>query len=119
MARSLTLADVSDELIAEHGLCRGGAHSYRCNDPRAALVPLAEIVGPEGRLLNEDAVRSILRGIRDGAELPPVELHPIRGANRLRLYHGMHRWRVAVALGYTAIPATLMSANAAESLGLY
>jgi hypothetical protein len=52
-------------------------------------------------------------------EVPPVELHPVRGAPGLRIYHGLHRWRVSLALGFSSIPATIMSTGAAESLGLY
>jgi hypothetical protein len=42
---------------------------YRCTDPRAMLVPVAEITAPV-RKLNPDALRSLLRGVRDGDDLP-------------------------------------------------
>jgi hypothetical protein len=73
-ARALTLSDVPDSLLAEYGFHRGGAPavSYTCSEPAAVLVPIGEVSGPDGRKLNEESVRSLLRGIRDGAELPPI-----------------------------------------------
>jgi len=48
------------------------ARSRRATDaptPRAMLVPVAEITAPV-RKLNPDALRSLLRGVRDGDDLP-------------------------------------------------
>ena len=72
--RPLTLDCVPDELLAECGLRRGAAMTphYCCTDPAAVLVPLADVVGPMQRKLNRDDLAKILRGFRDGDDIPPV-----------------------------------------------
>jgi hypothetical protein len=114
--RPLTLDGVPDELLAEFGLRRGGATlpSYRWADAAAVLVPLADITGPLQRKLNEESVRSLLRGIRDGADLPPVVVFREPGAQTAALLDGLHRVRVSIALGFVAIPALMISRDAAE-----
>lgn len=116
----MTLDDVSDELLAEYGLPGGGATaaSYRCSDQTALLVPLAEVIGPR-RMLNVDAVRSLLRGVRDGVELPPIVVFREPGAATAALLDGLHRWRVSLALGFLAIPATQPSRDDAELVYCY
>lgn len=114
--RLLTLDGVPDDLLAECGLVRGGAStvSYCCTDPSAVLVPIVEITGPEHRKLNEDAVRSLLQGIRDGAVLPPVVVFREPGAPTAALLDGLHRWRISLALGFLAIPAMQPTRDAAD-----
>jgi hypothetical protein len=72
--RLLTLDSVPDDLLAECGLHRGGATepSYRCSDPAAVLVPLAEVTGPFNRKLNREALASILQGFRICSDFEPV-----------------------------------------------
>jgi len=108
MDRHLTLEHISDELLAEYGLRRGGATrpSYRSSDPNAVLISLAEIGGPQARNLNEQAIRDLLRGIRDDAPIPPVVVFREPGAATATLLDGLHRWRLSQALGYIAIPTT-------------
>jgi hypothetical protein len=50
--RLLTLNSVSDGPLAQFSVARGSvtAPSYRCTDPSATLVPLAEVIGPDRRL---------------------------------------------------------------------
>jgi hypothetical protein len=105
--RPLTLDDVPDELLAEVGLSRGCAPgaSYRCSDPGAFLVPLAEVVGP-ARKLNREALRSFLCAVRDGIARPPVVVFREPGAATATLLDGLHRWRASSALGFSAIPCT-------------
>lgn len=73
MNRPQTLTNVSDELLAEFCLFRGGAiaAAYRCCDPNATLSPLAGLTGPMHRKLDEAAGRRLLQGVRDGDALPP------------------------------------------------
>jgi hypothetical protein len=103
--RPLTLDDVSNELLAEYGLVRGSstAASYCCTDPSAISVPLTDVIGPKRRL-NEDSVRNLLRGLRDGADIPPVEVYYDPDDATVNLTDGLHRWRVSLALGFSSIP---------------
>jgi excisionase family DNA binding protein len=119
--RPLTLDDVPDELLAECGLRRGGmtASSYRCTDPAAVLVPVAEITGPMQRKLNEDALRSLLRAVRDRVPLPPVVVFREPGAATTMLLDGLHRWKVSTALGFNMIPCMLTTREDAELLYRY
>jgi len=118
--RPLTIHGIPDELLAAYGLRRGGATtpSYRSNDPDAVLMPLAEVTGPEHRKLNEDALRSLLRGLRDGAELPPIIVFREPCAASAVLLDGMHRWRLSLALGFAAIPAIQPTRDDAELVSL-
>jgi hypothetical protein len=117
--RSLTLSDVTDALLGEAGLRRGSAiaPSYRYADAKAVLLPVAQIHA-DPRMLNEEAVRSLLRGIREGLELPPILVHRAAGVANACLVHGMHRWRVSVALGYRLIPCLLLTDDEAAEYGL-
>jgi hypothetical protein len=56
------------------------APSYRCTHPQAVSVPVAAITAPV-RKMNSDALRSLLRGVRDGAELP-CSASPARSRRR-------------------------------------
>lgn len=113
--RPLTLDDISDELLAEYGLHRGSTTTlnYRCTNPQSLLVPVAEIMAPV-RKLNEDALSSLLRGVRDGDDLPPIVVYREPGAARAMLLDGLHRLRVSLALGFVSIPATQPSREDAE-----
>jgi hypothetical protein len=113
--RSLTLHDVPDDLLAEVGLARGGATtvSYSCTDAAAFLTTLGELVGPI-RMLNREALVSILCGIRDGTALPPVVVFREPGATKATLLDGLHRWRASSALGFSAIPCTQPSRDDAK-----
>jgi hypothetical protein len=104
--RLLTLDSISGELLAEFVLARGSltAASYRCTDPTALLVALAQVTGPD-RKLNEDALRRLLCGVRDGADLPPVVIFREPQAATATLLDGLHRYRLSLALGFTLIPA--------------
>jgi hypothetical protein len=116
LKRVLTLDSVPGDLLAEYGLWRGGAGaaSYRCIDPHAVLVPIAEITAP-ARKLNPDALRSLLRGVRDGDNLPPVVVFREPGAVSAALLDGLHRYWVSVALGFSSIPAIQVSRKDAEA----
>jgi hypothetical protein len=113
--RLLTLDSVSDELLAEFGIARGKvtARNYRCTDPSTAFVPLADIIGPN-RKLSEDALRSLLSGVRDGAALPPVVIFREPGAATATLLDGLHRYRLSLALGFALIPTIEPSREDAE-----
>jgi hypothetical protein len=52
-------------------------------------------------------VVSILRGFREDAAIPPVELLRLRdhGLYRFSLYHGGHRFYCAIAAGFSHVPA--------------
>jgi hypothetical protein len=120
MTRPLTLDGIPDELFAEYGLRRRGAvaPSYRCTHPQAVLVPVAEITAPV-RKMNPDELRSLLRGVRDGADLPPVVVFREPGALTTALLDGLHRYRVSLALGFSSIPATQPSREDAELVYRY
>jgi hypothetical protein len=121
MARGpLTLDGVPDYLLAEIGLRRGGATeaSYRCADSLAVLVPLVEISGPKDRLLNEDRLRDMLRGVHERSPLPPIDVFRGQDAPLATLVHGAHRWRMSLALGYPMIPCRHLTRWEADELGL-
>jgi hypothetical protein len=113
--RLLTLDSISNELLAEFSLACGSvaAPSYRCTDPNAVLMPLVEIIAPD-RKLNEGALRRLLSGVRDDADLPPVVIFREPGAATATLLDGLHRFRLSLALGFTLIPATQPSRDDAE-----
>ncbi len=115
MNRSLTLDDIPNNLLAEYGLQRGGATvpSYRCTNPQAILVPIAEITAPV-RKLNECTLRCLLRGIHDGDDIPPIVIFREPGAPTAQLLDGLHRWRISLTLGFASIPATQPSRDDAE-----
>jgi hypothetical protein len=118
--RPLTLDDVPDELLAEVGLSRGCAPgaSYRCSDPGAFLVPLAEVVGP-ARKLNREALRSFLCAVRDGIARPPVVVFREPGAAPRRCSTGCIGGGRPRRLGSARSPArsqTAMTRNCATAI---
>ena len=114
--RPPTLFTISDELLAECGLVRGGARgtSYRCTDPVALYLPLRNMVVPQSRKLNEGVLRQILRGFRDGDDIPPVEAFYEPSKAEFHLLDGVHRWRASLAFGFPQIPCELKTRNFAE-----
>ena len=54
-----------------------------------------------------DRVVRILRGFRDGAAIPPVEVArlPAGPPVKFKLIHGAHRFYCAVAAGFSLVPA--------------
>jgi len=105
---SLSLGDIPDEFLAGCGLRRGGAteSSFGCDDPDAFLVAVGDVFGPRDRSLDATRLRRLLRGIHQGASLPPIIVFREPGARMATLLDGMHRWRASVALGFASIPAT-------------
>lgn len=116
MERPLTLDGVPDAMLAEYGFTRGEATeaAYRCVSPVAVLIPLADLIFPAERKLNEDAVRSLLAGVRDRSPIEPVPVVREPGAAKATLLDGMHRFQVSKAVGFTAIPCTYLSCSHAE-----
>jgi hypothetical protein len=102
--RPLTLPVVPDELLTDCGLRRGGAAapSYRCGRAGAVLVAVTDIVAPVGRMLNREALADILRGFRDGDEIPPIEVYADAGTHHV--LDGLHRLKASGAYGFTMIP---------------
>jgi len=70
------------------------------------------------RKLNEEALRDLLSGIRDGKALPPILVFRKPGAELARLVDGTHRWRVAAALGFSMIPCLLLTRDEADAYRL-
>jgi hypothetical protein len=68
--RPLTLDCVPESLLGELGIVPGtlAGSSYRCSVAEAFLVRLSDLVVPPERKLNEEALISILLGIRDGED---------------------------------------------------
>lgn len=112
--RPLTLAAVPLALLAEYGLpeAAAGRDSYRCDDAGVTLVAIKNTRAPLARMLNEAAVRGLLRGIRANASIPPI--HVISEQGKVRLLNGLHRLRVSIAVGFTQIPARFLSLEEAE-----
>ena len=48
----------------------------------------------------------LLRGFREGALIPPVELDRV-GSNSFRLFHGAHRFYCSLVVGFTHVPAVV------------
>ena len=119
--RVLTLDDVTDELLAECALARGGASakSYRCAEPTAVLLPADKVIGPQRRKLNRDTVVNILNGFRHGHSIPPVEVFYEQETDELILLDGMHRWRASLAYGFAEIPSVMMTREWAEEFRGY
>jgi hypothetical protein len=116
MRRPLTLDGVSDSLLAEYGLSRGAAinATYRCSHQAAIPVPLGDVIVPASRKLNEEALRDILRGIRENADIDPIDVFREPGATRVTLLDGLHRWNVSMALALPMIPCRHVSRGEAE-----
>jgi hypothetical protein len=76
--------------------------------------PRLKLTGPQVRNLNEEAVRDLLRAIRDDAPISPVVVFRELGAATATLLDGLHRWLLSQALGYIAIPTTQPSREEAE-----
>ena len=116
MNRSALLYEISDELLAEFGLARGAARgsSYRCTDPAALYLPLANMIVPQGRKLHEEVVKQILRGFRDGDDIAPVEAFYEPTTTEFHLLDGLHRWRASLACGFRQIPCELKTREFAE-----
>jgi hypothetical protein len=83
------------------------------------LVQLLDVTGPKYRLLNEAAVRSLLRGVSDGDVIPPVVVYRDAAASVVTLLDGFHRWRISLALGFTDIPCKLVTSEVAELVYRY
>jgi hypothetical protein len=114
--RPLTVYAISDELLAECGLVRGGAlaTSYRCTDPAALYVRLSNMTVPQGRMLKEEVLKRILVGFRDGDDIPPVEVFYEPRTTEFHLLDGAHRWRASLAFGFPQIPCEFKTRNFAE-----
>jgi hypothetical protein len=119
--RVLTLDDVTDELLSECGLTRGGAstESYHCTEPTAVLLPTAKVIGPTRRKLNRDTLVNILNGFRHGHSIPPVEVFYEPETDELILLDGMHRWRASLAYGFADLPCLMMTREWAEEFRGY
>jgi hypothetical protein len=115
--RPLNLREIPTAMLAEYGLKPGGADSYRCDDPTAIPVWIGNVLAPQGRGLNEEAVRSLLGGVRDRAALPPVVVVAEGIAEQVTLLDGLHRYQVSVALGFRSIPCIQVSVD--EAVGCY
>ncbi len=81
--------------------------------PDPQPVALREIRPPmrdEGVVgLVEERALSILRAMAAGRTLPPVTLYAApEGSYRYRLIDGFHRYSISVALGFDAIPASVL-----------
>ena len=63
--------------------------SYRCTDANATLVPIAEILDRDC-MLNTDALRRLLCGVRDGADF-----------RQWRSFESLERSRQRYWMGYT------------------
>ena len=113
--RPLGLREIPEAMLAEYGLKPGGAESYRCDDPTAKPVWMGNVLAPQGRGLNEEAVRSLLSGVRDSAALPPVVVVAEGVAEHVTLLDGLHRYQVSVALGFRSIPCIQVSVEEAVS----
>lgn len=74
--------------------------------------------GPAHRLLNEVRLRRLLKGVRDGDDLPAIHVYRAPGAPMAVLVQGAHRWRVSLALGFLMIPCWLLSSDEAADYGL-
>jgi hypothetical protein len=111
--RPLTLSVVSPELIAEFGLQQPDQPSYRCSDPGAVLIPIPQVLAPQHRMMNLDAVRSLLSGISSGANIPAVVVvREIPG--QVTLLDGLHRYMVSSQLGFRSIPCLIISEDDAS-----
>jgi hypothetical protein len=83
------------------------------DDPQAPsqIIPFAEILPPLRLPGTPDFDRGrmicVLKGIRAGTPLPPIDIHgPVPNSQvRFAVTHGMHRYHAAAAAGFTAIPA--------------
>jgi hypothetical protein len=114
--RPVTVYAISDELLAECGIVRGVARatSYRCTDPAALYLPLGNMIVPQGRKLNEEVLRRILLGFRNGDDIPPVEVFYEPSTTEFHLLDGAHRWRASLAFGFPQIPCELKTRDFAE-----
>jgi hypothetical protein len=113
LRRESVPGSVPAELLPDRGLWRGsaGAASFRCTDPQAVLLPIAEIT-PPARNLNPEVMRSLLRAVRDSDDIPPVIVFRERLAVTAELLDGLHRYWVSVALNFALIPAIEPSRDA-------
>jgi hypothetical protein len=114
--RLLDQANVSDEMFSACGLRRGGAaaSSYRCTDSDAVIVPIATVIAAP-RAMNREALLQILRGFRDGDDIPPVSIFHEPEPPLTYLLDGIHRLRASLAFGYVSIPVRPWSrADAAQ-----
>jgi hypothetical protein len=114
--RPLTVYAISDELLAECGLLRGAAAatSYRCSDTAALYVPLANMIVPQSRKLDQEVLKRILCGFRDGDDIPAVEAFYEPLTREFHLLDGTHRWKACLAFGFAQIPCELKTRDFAE-----
>jgi ParB-like nuclease family protein len=115
--RPLSLVEIPEAMLAEYGLKPGSASSYRYDDPTAKPVWISDVLAPQNRGLNEEAVRSLLSGVRDHAALPPVVVVAEGVAKQVTLLDGLHRYQVSVALGFRSIPCIQVSLD--EAVDVY
>jgi hypothetical protein len=93
---------------------RATTPSYRCADPKAILIPIADVIGPGHRKLNRDALADILRGFLDGDDIPPVEVFMEPHTHEVHLLHGAHCWQASLAFGFVQIPCEPKTREFAE-----
>lgn len=85
--------------------------------PIGDVEPFARGNGVPG--LHRDRAYSILEDIGKGIPLHPVNVYRKNGAASkpsFELYHGLHRYHLSIALGFTHIPVAINSAGTEDAL---
>src|ERR1700676_1885398 len=90
--------------LRNHRVCRDAYVS----DPNATLEPIGlirpPILGQSTRGLDETRLFEVLKGIRNGAQIPPVPIFREPGNAIATLLDGAHRYFGSVAAGLTRLP---------------
>lgn len=81
--------------------------------PQYSTVPISAIRPPKRAPgvpgLQKCRAISIMRAIANGTALPPIEIYAqADGPFTYRVGHGFHRYTIAKALGFSAIPGTII-----------
>jgi hypothetical protein len=81
-------------------------------DQEVRVVPIAHIEvferGPGVANFGLERALAVLKGIRDGSALPPIEVHALEQNDRYTLYDGFHRYHLSRFLGFRCIPITVI-----------
>jgi len=94
---------------------RSGPHQAH-TDYEVMIVPIAEIkpihrspgVTLDHAGFNRDRMTKILRGLRDGDQIEPVQVSTLdAGPYKFQIYDGFHRFHASVAVGFTALPVII------------
>ncbi len=117
--QTTTIAAISAEMLAAHGLTRNraAATSFKCTVSQALRIPVTGIAYSHDCRIRRDTAADLLQRIHHEDALDPIVVTRRPGNCEFVLIDGLHRLLVSIAVGYPSIPALLLSYEKATQDG--